>query len=321
MKWLISDYIVNRNIVVKKNKKFFVLITSIEIVVLIWIGLIIANKYGFNPFNRSDSQVKGIQTFKYFYSMDPNQSLVVKTDWMENEVINVTNQDSLNERFNYSIKKPKDTFRIISLGDSFTYGIYVNTENNWSERLEDKLNSKSVCSRYKKFEVINLGASGFDIPYEVEMYRRKGQKYDPDLVIWMLVDNKRIIDIINPLIEKCLDSNPQSGNEEGPGFDDRCWIEASNQINRDYANEYLSRKFNDIYDYYKGRIMIVDLDGSHKNILKKTERFDDLSILNLEYANKKELMFPEYHPNNDGHKYFSEKIYDYLIKNQIIDCE
>lgn len=303
------------------NKKLFILITSIELVILFWIGLITANRLGINPFNRSNAQVKGTQTFKYFYSMDPNQTLAVKTDWMENEIINTTNNDSLNERFNYSIKKPKDTFRIISLGDSFTYGIYVNTKDNWSERLEDKLNSIPTCNRYKKFEVINLGASAFDIPYEVEMYRRKGQKYDPDLVIWMLVDNNRIVDIINPLIEKCLDSNPQNGNDESPGFGDHCWIEASNQINRDYANEYLSQKFNDIYNYYKGKITIVDLDGSHKNILKKTKKFDDLSILNLEYANKKELMFPEYHPNDDGHKYFSEKIYEYLVKNKIIDCE
>ena len=58
------------------------------------------------------------------------------------------------------IKKNKDTFRIITLGDSFTFGMYINTKDNWTELLEDKLNSDMGCKNISMFEVINLGVGG-----------------------------------------------------------------------------------------------------------------------------------------------------------------
>ena len=63
-------------------------------------------------------------------------------EWGPNKGTYTINNDSLNERFNYSENKDKNTFRIITLGASYTYGLYVDTKNNWTEILEDILTLK-----------------------------------------------------------------------------------------------------------------------------------------------------------------------------------
>lgn len=302
-----------------KGKTLSILIVGFELIILAWIGLKIMDKLNYHPFERGFNQLKKAQGFKYFIPMNPNLTETVKTKWDSKEVVYTSNADALNERFDYQEKKPKDTYRIIALGDSFTYGLYVDTKDNWTEILEDQLNNKFTCPKYTKFEVINLGVAGYDIPYEVEMYRRKGQKYNPDLLIWMLVDKNRIIDIVYPLVEKCLKDNPADKNKKAKA-DDHCWIDATQQIDRAYADEYLSRKFNGIYELYGGPINVVDIDGNHKNILKKTKYYEKLKTLDLAYYKMDELMFPDYHPNKLGHKYLADNIYDYLINNKLINC-
>lgn len=99
------------------------------------------------------------------------------------------NEDGLNERFDYSVDKPKDVFRIISLGDSFTEGAWVDTKDNYSELLEDMLNTTVHCPSISRFEVINLGVEGYDMQYNLERFKRKGEKYHPDLVILWTHEN------------------------------------------------------------------------------------------------------------------------------------
>jgi hypothetical protein len=135
----------------------------------------------------------------------------------------------------------------------------------------------------------------------------------------MLVDSNRIVDIIYPLVEKCQadkEAAPASTNE---GMDDYCWVSSSKQIYRAYAEDYLRQKFNGIYKYYKGPVNIVDIDGKHKSILKKTADHEKLKVLNVDYHRNDSYQLPDYHPSKEGHKYFADKIYDYLITN-VIDC-
>ena len=99
------------------------------------------------------------------------------------------NADSLNERFNYAIEKPYDVFRIIVLGDSFSAGLFINTQENWVEKLEDLFQTAFYCNRYKKIEVINLAVSGYDISCSAYRYKRLGSKYNPDLILWFLKED------------------------------------------------------------------------------------------------------------------------------------
>lgn len=75
----------------------------------------------------------------------------------------------------YRLKKPKDTYRILILGDSIT-------EFDWYVKiLEGSLNnfSNSSC----KFELWNAGVGGYEVNQYANYLKFKGIKYQPDMVI------------------------------------------------------------------------------------------------------------------------------------------
>lgn len=94
----------------------------------------------------------------------------------------------------YALDKPKDTFRIVVLGDSFTFGQGVKKEETFTARLESLLNSANKTIR---FEVINLGFCGLNTEKELEILERRGvnpdtwlpderyrgMAYQPDLIL------------------------------------------------------------------------------------------------------------------------------------------
>lgn len=71
------------------------------------------------------------------------------------------------------------TFRILALGDSFTYGYYVHNEEAWPSRLEEILNQRLAVP----VQVFNAGVPGYTIVDELDYLRDKGLKLEPDLVV------------------------------------------------------------------------------------------------------------------------------------------
>lgn len=72
-----------------------------------------------------------------------------------------------------------NAFRILALGDSFTYGYYVHNEEAWPSRLEETLNQRLES----RFQVFNAGVPGFTIVDELDYLREKGMALHPDLVV------------------------------------------------------------------------------------------------------------------------------------------
>lgn len=124
--------------------------------------------------------------FINFYEPKPNIVDFGDENWLTFTPRYTINEDSLNEVKNYSVEKPRDTFRIITIGDSYTFGQFVNTKDNWTEQLEVDLNRK--C-RKKKYEVINLGVHGYDLTFSEHRYDIRGEKYDPDLILYLLKED------------------------------------------------------------------------------------------------------------------------------------
>ncbi|MAF50517.1 MAG: hypothetical protein CMH64_00325 [Nanoarchaeota archaeon] len=89
------------------------------------------------------------------------------------------NKDGFRDNKDYSVKKPRDVLRIISLGASFTFGEGVDLEDTYSKQLEVSLNN--YCE--DKIEVLNMGVSGYNMVYELETLKEKGLKYGPDLIM------------------------------------------------------------------------------------------------------------------------------------------
>lgn len=118
----------------------------------------------------------------------------------------VTNADGFRDR-EHLIEKPPGTFRIAVVGDSITAGNgIVNARDLFTARLESLLNQKPSSLRY---EVFNMGVSGYHTLQEAEILRVRGLKYDPDLVLVALCVNDFYPDMDGQIYEMLVDRNPR----------------------------------------------------------------------------------------------------------------
>lgn len=76
--------------------------------------------------------------------------------------------------------KPKNTFRIIVVGDSITYRSMWALDDYYPKVLQDLLNSHSRGLRY---EVMNAGVPGYNIVQEARFLEKRLLKYSSDMVI------------------------------------------------------------------------------------------------------------------------------------------
>jgi GDSL-like Lipase/Acylhydrolase family len=90
--------------------------------------------------------------------------------------------------YEYPLTKSPDTYRIMMLGDSTTFGWGVRQEDTASKILERKLNEARAAG-YKKFEVINTGVGNYDTVQEATYYETLGRAFHPDLVILVFFIN------------------------------------------------------------------------------------------------------------------------------------
>ena len=82
-----------------------------------------------------------------------------------------------------TIRKKKDTKRILMLGDSVVAGYGIRElDNTISRQLEFELKDKNV-------EVLNFGIGGYCTRAEVELLKVKGLDFDPDIVLFVFVNN------------------------------------------------------------------------------------------------------------------------------------
>jgi hypothetical protein len=88
-------------------------------------------------------------------------------------------------------EKPANTFRIVVLGDSYVEALQVALDKAFPSVLEKRLNENSSAT---KFEVLNLGQSGFGTADAYMRYLNFGVKYSPDLVILAFLTDNDISD-------------------------------------------------------------------------------------------------------------------------------
>lgn len=70
------------------------------------------------------------------------------------------------------------TFRVLAVGDSFTFGVGAGPEETYPARLERVMRARGIDA-----EVLNAGAPGFGVPDAVAWYEAHGQALQPDLVL------------------------------------------------------------------------------------------------------------------------------------------
>ena len=93
-----------------------------------------------------------------------------------------------------SVEKPEATYRIITLGDSFTMGKGVEDDQTFSFRLQELLSDElGRCeAKVDRIEVLNAGVDSYSPLLSYLYLSRELVSLDPDLVIFNL-DNSDLV--------------------------------------------------------------------------------------------------------------------------------
>ena len=97
----------------------------------------------------------------------------------------------------FDIQKGSDEFRVLMVGDSYTFGNNVGEAETMPYQLEQEL--YEVCEN-KSFTVINAGISGSTIRGQTEMVKR-GMSLNPDLVVLVFTETD-IPELPDPLWDR-----------------------------------------------------------------------------------------------------------------------
>lgn len=99
----------------------------------------------------------------------------------------------------HELEKPAGTYRILFVGDSYTYG-YSSLEDLYARQVERILRQRG----YENVEVLSMGVGSWGTDHALEVLRHEGLDYDPDLVVYQFCSND-VTDILQPDPEANMD--------------------------------------------------------------------------------------------------------------------
>jgi len=223
------------------------------------------------------------------------------------------------------------------LGDSNTFGLYVDTKDNWPERLEDLLNTKIKCNNINKFEVINLGVQGYDVQYEAYRFQKRGEKYNPDLILWFIKLNNfyQINEIMIPKELQFQDEMQKNGTLDQYIKNGQYYIPWMKALNASYNSlgetkilKLISESIQDFDKNYKNNLILMTYSGTEKKFKQllvdavqkrgNTYVFDQVTDT---YKINEYQFSTDWHPNQKGHQKIAEDVFEYLTKNKMIPCD
>lgn len=274
------------------------------------------------------------EEFEYYYKFQPG-SWKEKPDWLPYSVTYHINKDGLREFENYPIDKSDNTFRIITLGDSLTYGQQVNGADVWTEKLEKQLNEMQIGCGFDKFEVINLGMPGFDVQYIVKHYKDLGQKYSPNLILWFETGHGflRHNELTKPIVDKCFQKNSSKLPTDSLSMVDydiynECFNEASLEIIEEYGQTELDQLLYDEYDKFFGLahtdrtvIFFSFLPENNISFLERVrQKHPELTYIRLLPKITRDMVLPDGHPTVKTHQLIANQVTEYLT-DKFFSCD
>lgn len=105
---------------------------------------------------------------------------------VETKLINYNQNGIRDDAHTYD--KPKNTYRILLIGDSYVESEQTGLAETFHKRLENLLNSGSQQDSCK-YEVVAAGGWGWGTDQELLYFEHEGYKYQPDLTMLMFVYN------------------------------------------------------------------------------------------------------------------------------------
>lgn len=289
-----------------------------------------------NPLNKSSLTVSQDGELKHFYEPKADITEEVDLSWLGEEykykVYYDINSDTLNQHKLVEVEKPAETFRIVTLGDSFTFGVNVNTQDNYPSVLESILNTE--CSSVN-FQVLNLGVSGYDFHYAAHRLKERGLKYNPDLVVWLLIgDNfQRVDEMLIPLSAKYALEMKRTGEYEKEVKEGNlypAWVKARDEIIANLGSEeeilkLQKERLGSIFQFFKNRVVFSLFENypqKYNDIVKQIVLAQpNASLALLSDIYDKKLVLPDSHPSKKGYAQIAKDTFQYLRKERLIPCQ
>lgn len=317
-------------------------IVAIEIIIITVLGVRISMPVytvSFSPLSRSDIRMATTSDrLRYYYDLSGENNTFVP-DWLPYTPIYERNDDRLNERFNYATEKSASVYRILTLGDSWTFGLHVSTKDNYTERLEDILNERLRagnvrCPGVEKFEVINLGLGGYDIEYMVESLRLRGLAYAPNLVIPLIKNDDFVI--VNEIWQPKIAAYQHEFGDLGATVVDgvvrnpreeigaRVIAEVSEAYSLAELNNRGIRSLGFMDTFYDGPalLFLYTVSDSQLESLYSFARDRASTYVHIEPPLASEEKVPhDEHPGTLGHLRFAQSLYRVLTEQAILPCE
>ena len=118
--------------------------------------------------------------------LEPGASYV---NQMPEATVSVTYNSEGWRDLEHPIQKPKGVFRILVLGDSFMEAYSVGLNDSFHRRVDELVRGWGY-----ETEVINMGVAGYGTLQEYLVFRDRGRRYEPDLVLLGFFDLNDLID-------------------------------------------------------------------------------------------------------------------------------
>jgi lysophospholipase L1-like esterase len=136
----------------------------------------------------------------------------------------------------HSLEKPEGTFRILGLGDSFTYGVGVAFEETYLYKLEEMLNNRE--GEHPTVEIIKAGIPRFFPEAERLLLEYYGLDFKPDLILIGFLPN----DIIDTSLGIDAVRMSESGYlvKTGEIGEIASWLYVHSQVFRIIFRQYIS---------------------------------------------------------------------------------
>ena len=119
------------------------------------------------------------------YVDDPDTGKRMRPGWTGDEFeapVAINSKGLRNPEIPY--EKPPGTYRILALGDSWTFGFRMKEPDAYPRQLERLLRADAAArGDSRRIEVINTGVVGYSTDQEAAFLAKEGWKYQPDLVL------------------------------------------------------------------------------------------------------------------------------------------
>ncbi len=207
--------------------------------------------------------------------------------------------------YEYTVEKPEDVFRIIVLGDSFTFGQGVELNETYLKILERKINALPTEEDY---EVLNFGVPGYHLSTEAEQFKVKALRYSPDLII------------VGVTLSNEFKENYHSSHR----------LDCIH--NQEWCNSKIEQPLREFYDTSSSEgvpVVIAFLipysafyEEGHE-LLKKLSEKHGFYYLQVDYSNRAAtdpLPFVprDGHPSPSGHRIIADSIHEYLVSYDLL---